>query len=370
MMKKFIYILLLAIILIFVSCNPDSMTSIPYDKLHGKPSTDYRVYNYVGDYVDGNNTYLVLGTNLGICLYDVNASRSLNVIVNPISHPVMLVGEGQDAYVIYYEQTRDKDAILKAANISELLAKQASSIDAQFVINGNAIDAVLTNVFMLTEQTANGIDSIKFTVQEKQAENQDYNNRSIIFHNFSSSDISFNPDTGRIEISNAVSTTAKSSVEAAPYIVGDGYIAYLDEDESYYKVFKMENDGVIDPESDALLENKCRDNEIIAFYFANNNIKVLVDNSGDVFVNDEHPGDYGSFPRDNRRVAYGTIVNNNLLIGFKYGPEIVTVDVNSGKTDYMDTSDINNETIVGIKYFNGSYFVVTEESGVIKTDLK
>ena len=89
-----------------------------------------------------------------------------------------------------------------------------------------------------------------------------------------------------------------------------------------------------------------------------------------MFVNDEHPGDYGSFPRDNRRVAYGTIVNNNLLIGFKYGPEIVTVDVNSGKTDYMDTSDINNETIVGIKYFNGSYFVVTEESGVIKTDLK
>ena len=38
-----------------------------------------------------------------------------------------------------------------------------------------------------------------------------------------------------------------------------------------------------------------------------------------------------------------------------------------GKTNSRDTSDINNETVVGIKANGGYYYVVTEESEVIRT---
>ena len=98
----------------------------------------------------------------------------------------------------------------------------------------------------------------------------------------------------------------------------------------------------------------------------------LPDNSGSIYINNVDKGDYGSFPPDNRRAAYSTIIDNVLYIVYKYGPEVLTVDIdasadNKDVLSSKDTSDINNETVVGIKAKDGYYYVVTEESEVIRT---
>ena len=115
-MKKLLLIILSVFIVLLSSCNPDSNTSIIFDKLHANPSSNYRIFSYVGDYSDGENEYLVLGTNLGIILYDYDSTSNVkySVIISPIARPLMLVNGAEGIYVLYYEQNTDKDAILKA----------------------------------------------------------------------------------------------------------------------------------------------------------------------------------------------------------------------------------------------------------------
>ena len=356
-MKKSLFIVLSIVLIVFVSCNPDSATSIPFDKLHAQPSTDYRIYNYVGDFENGGHTYLVLGTNLGIGLYDITADNpSLNTVIDPIARPIMLVESNGKQYVIYYEQDRGVvNPPLKAADLESLISTSEDLIyDAKLTVGGKEI--VASYVYIQTNQNS-GNTEYSYTLQEK--EDTSKNPRTINFYNFSTCTAEVNETDKTIEIKiDTTPCSVPSSPECAPYIVGDGYYAKLDEDQSYRTVYDMNNA--------AKTNNK--DKEIIAFYdeYAGG---VLVDNSGSIFVNGQDKGDYGSFPNDNRRVAYSTFIDGSLFLGYKYGPEVISIN-GDGSTTVHDTSDINNETIVGIKYFNGSYFVVTEESGVIKTDLK
>ena len=224
---------------------------------------------------------------------------------------------------------------------------------AKLLVDDTEIDA--SYVYIQTNQSS-GETTYSYTLQEKEDTSQAQ--RVINFYNFESYTVDVDENEKTISISIiAPKCSVPSSPERAPYIVGDGYYALLDEDESHYTVYGMTNADV----------KTNKDKEIIAFYsddFGN----VLVDNSGNIFVRDENKGDFGSFPNDNRRVAYSTIIDNNLFIGFKYGPEVISIN-SEGKTTTHDTSDINNETRVGIKHYGNSYFVVTEESGVIETRL-
>lgn len=372
-MKKLL-IILIAVSTLFISCNPDSSTSIIFDKMHANPSSDYRIYNYVGDYTttdeEGNpHMNLVLGTNLGIMLYDIT-TMGYSIIVEPIARPLMVVGD----YIIYYQQNRSETETLKAVNINTRAIFDAVTLS----INGNPIkEQTITNVYMATTQDGDATTGISYTVQIEQEENNtDMYDREIIFYQFNGNDITITPDSGTLSVSNAVTSTATSSTEVAPYIVGDGYVAYIDENESYNKVFAIDGAPIsVADEADYI----CPDNEVIAYFGKTSGSStiydVLVDNSGNVYVRDSSStnwngadkGDYGSFPLDNRRVAYSTIIDDELFIGFKYGPEIITVNMTTGKIQQRDTSDINDETIVGIKHHDGYYYVVTEESEVIKT---
>ena len=372
-MKKLL-IILIAVSTLFISCNPDSSTSIIFDKMHANPSSDYRIYNYVGDYTDSEgHMNLVLGTNLGIMLYDIT-DMNYSIIVEPIARPLMLVANGSDTYVIYYQQNRGETETLKAVNINTRAIIDAVTLS----INDKRIEQQpITNVYMATTQNGGTTTGISYTVQiEQEEDNTNMYDREIIFYQFKEGDITFTPDSGTLSVSNAVTSTATSSTEVAPYIVGDGYVAYIDENESYNKVFAIDGAPIsVADETDYI----CPDNEVIAYFGKTSGSStiydVLVDNSGNVYVRDSSStnwngadkGDYGSFPLDNRRVAYSTIIDDELFIGFKYGPEIVTVNMTTGKIQQRDTSDINDETIVGIKHHDGYYYVVTEESEVIKT---
>ena len=369
-MRKLLLIILSVFIVLLSSCNPDSNTSIIFDKLHANPSSNYRIFSYVGDYSDGENEYLVLGTNLGIILYDYDSAANVkySVIISPIARPLMLVNETDDTYVLYYEQNTDKDAILKAALISSLTDNDKSNdkiYEAQIDI-GNDIDIAISNVYMQSTQSG-GTTSIKYTLQQRQPVDTTPNNRNIVFYNFADSAVSatIEGDILKVSVSNAQKTTVQSSSEIAPYIVGDGYIAFLDENESYHDVYAMEGKDMINRGDDPIARGP--EDEIVAFFGKAGDKNVLVDNSGSLYVDGSEQGDYGSFPMDNRRVAYSTIIDDNLYIGYKYGPEIITVNMTDGKTNSRDTSDINNETVVGIKANGGYYYVVTEESEVIRT---
>ena len=369
-MRKLLLIILSVFIVLLSSCNPDSNTSIIFDKLHANPSSNYRIFNYGGDYSDGENEYLVLGTNLGIILYDYDSAANVKyrVIISPIARPLMLVNGAEGIYVLYYEQNTDKDAILKAALISSLTDNDKSNdkiYEAQIDI-GNDIDIAISNVYMQSTQSG-GTTSIKYTLQQRQPVDTTPNDRNIVFYNFADSAVSATSegDILKVSVSNAQKTTVQSSSEIAPYIVGDGYIAFLDENESYHDVYAMEGKDKINRGDTPIARGP--EDEIVAFFGMAGDKKVLVDNSGSLYVDGSEQGDYGSFPMDNRRVAYSTIIEDYLYIGYKYGPEIITVNIKDGKTNSRDTSDINNETVVGIKQ-NGNYFyVITEESEVIRT---
>ena len=371
-MKKLLLIIISVFILLLSSCNPDSNTSIIFDKLHANPSSNYRIFSYVGDYSDGENEYLVLGTNLGIMLYDYDSTENVkySVIISPIARPLMLVNATEGTYVLYYEQNTDEDAILKAALISSLTDGDKSNdkiYEAQINI-GSDTDVAISNVYMQSTQKQDTPTSIKYTVQQRQPVDTTPNNRNIVFYNFADSHVSatIEDEILKVSVSNAQMTTVQSSSEIAPYIVGDGYIAFLDENESYHDVYAMEGKDNTIYRGDTP-DAKGPEDEIVAFFGMAGEKEVLVDNSGSLYVDGKEQGDYGSFPMDNRRVAYSTIIDDYLYIGYKYGPEIITVNMTDGKTNSRDTSDINNETVVGIKQ-NGNYFyVVTEESEVIRT---
>ncbi len=370
-MKKLLLIILSVFIVLLSSCNPDSDTSIIFDKLHANPSSNYRIFSYVGDYSDGENEYLVLGTNLGIILYDYDSTANVkySVIISPIARPLMLVNGAEDIYVLYYEQNTDKDAILKAALILSLTDNDKSNdkiYEAQIYIGDDPDDIAISNVYMQSTQSG-GTSSIKYTVQQRQPVDTTPDNRNIVFYNFADSAVSatIEGEILKVRVSGAQKTTVDSSSKIAPYIVGDGYIAFLDENESYHDVYAMEGKDMIN-RGDAPIARGPED-EIVAFFGKAGDKKVLVDNSGSLYVDGNEKGDYGSFPIDNRRVAYSTIIDDNLYIGYKYGPEIITVNMTDGITNSRDTSDINNETVVGIKANGGYYYVVTEESEVIRT---
>lgn len=370
-MKKSLLIILSIFIVLLSSCNPDSNTSIIFDKLHANPSSNYRIFSYVGDYSDGKNEYLVLGTNLGIILYDYDSTANVkySVIISPIARPLMLV---EGIYVLYYEQNTDKDAVLKAALISSLTDNDKSNdaiYDAQIYIGDDTTtDVAISNVYMQSTQSGGTTSLIKYTVQQRQPVDTTPNKRNIVFYNFADSDVSATIEGERLKVcvsKEAKKTTVQSSSEIAPYIVGDGYIAFLDENESYHDVYEMDKNDTINRSSTPIATGP--EDEIVAFFGMAGDKKVLVDNSGSLYVDGKEQGDYGSFPMDNRRVAYSTIIDDYLYIGYKYGPEIITVNMTDGKTNSRDTSDINNETVVGIKANGGYYYVVTEESEVIRT---
>ena len=364
-MKKLLLIILSVFIVLLSSCNPDSNTSIIFDKLHANPSSNYRIFSYVGDYSDGENEYLVLGTNLGIILYDYDSTANVkySVIISPIARPLMLVNGAEGIYVLYYEQNTDKDAILKAALISSLTDNDKSN---DKIYKAQIDIGAISNVYMQSTQSG-GTTSIKYTVQQRQPVDTTPDNRNIVFYNFADSDVSaiIEGENLKVIVSGAQKTTVDSSSEIAPYIVGDGYIAFLDENESCHDVYAMEGKDKINRGDDPIARGP--EDEIVAFFGKAGDKEVLVDNSGSLYVDGNEKGDYGSFPMDNRRVAYSTIIDDNLYIGYKYGPEIITVNMTDGKTNSRDTSDINNETVVGIKANGGYYYVVTEESEVIRT---
>ncbi len=374
-MKKLL-IILIAVSTLFISCNPDSSTSIIFDKMHANPSSDYRIYNYVGDYTDSEgHMNLVLGTNLGIMLYDIT-TMGYSIIVEPIARPLMVVGD----YIIYYQQNRGETATLKAAKLSgNGLIPNEEIYDATFSI-GSENNLFISNAYLYTDQSASGT-SITYTVQVRQTPNETPSDREITFYRFEDDNIStsITPDNKfEISVGTASRAIADSSDEIAPYIVGDGYIAYLDENESYRDVYDIRSGNyeseIINWNSSNRRVATCPDSEIIAYFGSTGNTQVLVDNSGNIFTKDSsspdsswnNHGDFGSFPLDNRRVAYSTVINEELFIGFKYGPEVITIN-NDGTTNTKDTSDINDETIVGIKHHDGYYYVVTEESEVIRT---
>lgn len=373
-MKKLLLIILSVFIVLLSSCNPDSNTSIIFDKLHANPSSNYRIFSYVGDYSDGENEYLVLGTNLGIILYDYDSTANVkySVIISPIARPLMLVNGAEDIYVLYYEQNTDKDAILKAALISSLTDNDKSNdkiYEAQidFGDDTDDIPIAISNVYMQSTQRGGTTSSIKYTVQQRQPVDTAPDNRNIVFYNFADSAVSatIEGENLKVSVSGAQKTTVDSSSEIAPYIVGDGYIAFLDENESYHDVYAMEGKDMINRGDDPIARGP--EDEIVAFFGMAEDKKVLVDNSGSLYVDGNEKGDYGSFPMDNRRVAYSTIIDDYLYIGYKYGPEIITVNMTDGKTNPRDTSDINNETVVGIKQNDNYFYVITEESEVIRT---
>ena len=190
---------------------------------------------------------------------------------------------------------------------------------------------------------------------------------TITFHhvNLVTSDLS----DGILNVTiTAESSKASSNSDLAAYIVGDGYVAYLNEDADYNKVFKIDGEDINPSDTGDVT---CKNTDFISYYGEYNTHAILVDGVGRVYVDSQEKPDYGTFPLDNRRVAYSTVIDSKLFVCYKYGPEVLTfADSESEiKIDQLDTSDINNETVVGIKKYNNTYYVITEESEIIRTSL-
>ena len=385
-MKRTILIIFTIVLLLFTSCNPDSNRSILYDMLHAVPSTDYRINTYVGDLGDH---HIILGTDKGITAYNLE-KNSDQVIVGPIARPLFVINPNgsADTYVLYYEQDKDQDAAMKAVRVTV----NGENVDVEgpfsaelYVDEGESSRKIdITTVYSVVNQN-NG--DTAYTFQEKENAGTNQSNRTINFYRFFNSPSKFsltvttdeNP-IYKFEIGINQTTeksTVRSSTDVAPYIVGDGYIAFLDKNESYYSVYEISNNPEITVNSTPVAT--CPDNEIIAFYGSlynesQNEIgNVLVDNSGNIYTKavgedwDSSRPDYGSFPMDNRRVAYATYVNNNLYVAYKYEPVVLIVN-NDRSITVGSTSDVNDEDIVGFKYYNDGFYVITEEAGVIRTN--
>lgn len=391
-MKRTILIICTIVLLLFTSCNPDSNRSILYDMLHAVPSTDYRINTYVGDLGDH---HIILGTDKGITAYNLK-TNSDQVIVGPIARPLFVINPNgsNDTYVLYYEQNKDQDAAMKTVKVT---VNNGDTVDvdgpfnAEFYVpeddasSTNAKQIHITTVYSVANQD-NGHTA--YTFQEREETNNVANEqRSINFYRFldsqSNKNFSLTVTEGiyQFELAHVDKATASSNSDVAPYIIGDGYIAYLDNNESYYKVFDIRNHDNINSGMNG--DDNCPDNEILAFYgalysspLADNSVPsgyVLVDNSGNIYTKargagwDSSKPDYGSFPMDNRRVAYATYVKNDLYVAYKYGPEVLKVN-NDRNITVGSTSDVNDEDIVGFKYYNKGFYVITEEAGVIRTN--
>lgn len=388
-MKRTILIICTIVLLLFTSCNPDSNRSILYDMLHAVPSTDYRINTYVGDLGDH---HIILGTDKGITAYNLE-TNSDQVIVGPIARPLFVINPNgsTDTYVLYYEQNKDQDAAMKTVKVTvnnEDTVDVDGPFNAEFYVpeddesSTNAKQIHITTVYSVANQD-NGHTA--YTFQEREETNNVANEqRSINFYRFLDSQSNKNfsltvTDQGvyQFKLASFDKSTASSNTDVAPYIVGDGYIALIDKNESYYSVYAINN---INPEItvNSTPVATCPDNEIIAFYGSLYNESdyevgnVLVDNSGNIYTrtgnaNLTNKGDYGSFPMDNRRVVYASYVNNNLYVVYKYGPEVLIVN-NEGNITVGSTSDVNDEDIVGFKYYKEGFYVITEEAGVIRTN--
>ncbi len=367
-------ILTIALLILLIACNADSTTSIVFDMIHANPKSDYWIYSYLGDL---NDEHLVLGSNEGIILFHlekINDENSYEVLVEPIVRPVIMAKDNGSSYVLYYEQSAgDENATLKAIKVSltDEEVNVSEAYTAHFKDNdSNLID--IANVYTLAYQgSSNNNNKIEYTIQLREKTNAtEDEEREITFYyleDTSGLTVEEENDSVSLKITPTKTATAWSSAEiAAPYICGSGYIAYLDEDESYYEVFSIEESNeIITPDSTGIASTGSY-KEIIAYYAEFGEHTYLVDNSGYLWIDGERKTDYGSFPLDNRRVAYSTIINGNLYIVYKYGPEVLRID-SSGSVEDLSTSDINDETVVGIKYYGGTYYVITEESEVIAT---
>lgn len=358
-MKKLFIIFLTLIAVLFSSCNPDSMTSVLFDKTHAQPSSDFTIFSYVGDYDDSR---IVLGTNLGIMLYDLSKdSNPSTIIVSPQATPLFLVSDSTNKYVVYNEQkTGQYPAKIKAANIDAILNNGENQIvDAEVLIGNDPIS--ISTVYAFADQDSK---RVSYTIQET----KDKESETIAFHHVEL--ITSTTNEGKLEFTiTAKSSNASSNSDLAAYIVGDGYVAYLNEDADYNKVFKIDGEDIKPSDSG---DATCKNTDFISYYGEYNNHTILVDGVGRVYVDGQEKTDYGTFPLDNRRVAYSTVIDSKLFVCYKYGPEVLTfADSAEGKIEInqLDTSDINNETVVGIKKYNNIYYVITEESEIIRTSL-
>lgn len=356
-MKKLLIILLTLIAVLFSSCNPDSMTSVLFDKAHAQPSSDFTIFSYVGDY---DNSRIVLGTNLGIMLYDLSKdSNPSTIIVAPQATPLFLVSDSTNTYtyVVYNEQKTDQyPAKIKAANINAILSNGENKIvDAEVLIDGEPIS--ISTVYAFANQDSK---SVSYTIQET----KDKESETITFHHVNSVYSALSDGILNVTIT-AESSKASSNSDLAAYIVGDGYVAYLNEDADYNKVFKIDGEDINPSDTGDVT---CKNTDFISYYGEYNTHAILVDGVGRVYVDGQEKADYGTFPLDNRRVAYSTVIDNELYIGYKYGPEIISIK-QDGTYKQLDSSDINNETVVGIKKYNNTYYVITEESEIIRTSL-
>ena len=357
-MKKLLIILLTLIAVLFSSCNPDSMTSVLFDKTHAQPSSDFTIFSYVGDYDDSR---IVLGTNLGIMLYDLSKdSNPSTIIVAPQATPLFLVSDSTNTYVVYNEQKTDQyPAKIKAANINAILSNGENKIvDAEVLIDGEPIS--ISTVYAFANQDSK---SFSYTIQET----KDKESETITFHHVNLVTSALSDGILNVKIT-AESSKASSNSDLAAYIVGDGYVAYLNEDADFNKVFEIDGED-INPSDTG--DETCKNTDFISYYGEYNTHAILVDGVGRVYVDGQEKPDYGTFPLDNRRVAYSTGIDSKLFVCYKYGPEVLTfADSESEiKIDQLDTSDINNETVVGIKKYNNTYYVITEESEIIRTSL-
>lgn len=357
-MKKLFIMFLTLIAVLFSSCNPDSMTSVLFDKTHAQPSSDFTIFSYVGDYDDSR---IVLGTNLGIMLYDLSKdSNPSTIIVAPQATPLFLVYDSTNTYVVYNEQKTDQyPAKIKAANINAILSNGENKIvDAEVLIDGEPIS--ISTVYAFANQDSK---SFSYTIQET----KDKESETITFHHVNLVTSALSDGILNVKIT-AESSKASSNSDLAAYIVGDGYVAYLNEDADYNKVFEIDGED-INPSDTG--DETCKNTDFISYYGEYNTHAILVDGVGRVYVDGQEKPDYGTFPLDNRRVAYSTVIDSKLFVCYKYGPEVLTfADSESEiKIDQLDTSDINNETVVGIKKYNNTYYVITEESEIIRTSL-
>lgn len=357
-MKKLFIMFLTLIAVLFSSCNPDSMTSVLFDKTHAQPSSDFTIFSYVGDYDDSR---IVLGTNLGIMLYDLSKdSNPSTIIVAPQATPLFLVYDSTNTYtyVVYNEQKTDQyPAKIKAANINAILSNGENKIvDAEVLIDGEPIS--ISTVYALANQDSK---SVSYTIQET----KDKESETITFHHVNLITSALSDDILNVRIT-AESSKASSNSDLAAYIVGDGYVAYLNEDADYNKVFKIDGKDINPSDTGDVT---CKNTDFISYYGEYNTHAILVDGVGRVYVDGQEKPDYGTFPLDNRRVAYSTVIDSKLFVCYKYGPEVLTFADSESEIDQLDTSDINNETVVGIKKYNNTYYVITEESEIIRTSL-
>ena len=359
MKNKIILSMIIIATILLTSCNPDSNTSIFYNMYYANPSSDFTIFSYVGDYDDSR---IVLGTNLGIMLYDLSKdSNPSTIIVAPQATPLFLVYDSTNTYVVYNEQKTDQyPAKIKAANINAILSNGENKIvDAKVLIDGEPIS--ISTVYAFADQDSKSV--VSYTIQET----KDKDSETITFHHVNLVTSALSDGILNVTIT-AESSKASSNSDLAAYIVGDGYVAYLNEDADYNKVFKIDGEDINPSDTGDVT---CKNTDFISYYGEYNTHAILVDGVGRVYVDSQEKPDYGTFPLDNRRVAYSTVIDSKLFVCYKYGPEVLTfADSESEiKIDQLDTSDINNETVVGIKKYNNTYYVITEESEIIRTSL-